>query len=89
MRLIFGIILLAIIFATAACAWIARRSGKQIGSAAFILLATLILPMSGNLMIVISEDRTLSVAGCYLDDLGLDLSIAALLHVTYVYCRIS
>ena len=89
MRLIFGIILLAIIFATAVCAGIARRSGKRIGSAAFGLLVPLILPMAGNMIIILSGNRTLSVLGCYLYYLGLDLSIAALLHFTYVYCRIS
>ena len=89
MRLVFGIAFSVFILTLAVCAGIARRSGKQIGSAAFILLVMLILPMAGNLMIVISAERSLSVAGYYLYYLGLDLSIAALLHFTYVYCRIS
>ena len=89
MRLAFGFVFSAFILILAACAGIARRSGKQIGSAAFSLLVTMILPMAGNLIIVISGERTLSVAGCYLYFLGLDLSIAALLHFTYIYCRIS
>ena len=88
MRLTFGIVLATVIAATAVCAAIARRSGKRIGSAAFGLLAALILPMAGNLVIILSANRLLSNIGCYLYYLGLDMSIAALLHFTYVYCKI-
>ena len=89
MRLVFGIVFSIFILALAACAGIARRSGKQIGFAAFILLAALILPMAGDLIIIISGNRSLSVAGWYLFYLGMDLSMAALLHFTYIYCRIT
>ena len=88
MRLAFGVLLSVIIIATAVCAVIARRSGKRIGSAAFGLLMPLIFPMAGNLIIILSTDRALSYAGCYMYYLGLDLSIAALVNYTYVYCNI-
>ena len=89
MRLAFGMVFSVIIFAMAVCAWIAKRSGKRIGSAAYALLVPLIFPMAGNLMIIVSGNRIVSLIGCYMYYLGLDMSIAALLHYTFVYCNIS
>ena len=89
MRLAFGILFSAMIIAIAVCTRIARHSGKRIGFAAASLLAPLILPMAGNMIIIISGNRTVSLIGCYLYYLGLDVTIAALLHFTYVYCQIS
>ena len=89
MRLALGILFLVIIIAMMICTWIARHSGKRIGFAAAGLLAPLILPMAGNGLIILSGNRILSLVGCYLYYLGLDVSIAALIHFTYVYCHIS
>ena len=89
MRLTFGILFSAIIIAMAVCARIAKNSGKRMGFAAACLLAALILPMAGNGIIIVSGNRTLSLVGCYMYYLGLDLSIGALLYYTYVYCRIT
>lgn len=89
MRLAFGIMFLAIIAALAVCARVAGHSGKRIGSAASILLASLILPMVGNMIIILSSSRALSLIGCYLYYIGLDVAIAALIHFTFVYCGIS
>lgn len=89
MRLAFGIMFMAIIIAITVCTRIARRSGKRMGFAAASLLAPLILPMAGNMVIILSGNRALSLIGCYVYYLGLDVSIAALIHYTYVYCRIA
>ena len=88
MRLAFGFLFLAIIIAMLVCTRIARRSGKRIGFAAAGLLAPLILPMAGNLILILSGNRILSLIGCYVYYIGLDISIAALLHFTHVYGRI-
>ena len=88
MRLAFGILFSAIIIAMGICTRIARQSGKRIGFAAAGLLAPLMLPMAGNLIIILSSDRTLSLIGCYIYYIGLDISIAALLHFAHVYYRI-
>ena len=88
MRLAFGFLFSAIIIAMGICVWIARHSGKRIGFAAAGLLAPLMLPMTGNLIIILSSGRTLSLAGCYIYYLGLDISIVALLHFAHVYYRI-
>lgn len=89
MRLAFGIVFLAIIAALTVCARVARHSGKRNGSAASILLASLILPMAGNMIIILSSGRVLSLIGCYLYYIGLDVAIAAMIHFTFVYCGIS
>ena len=88
MRLAFGILFLVIIIALGICVRIARHSGKRIGFAAAGLLAPLMLPMAGNMIILLSGNRTVSLVGCYLYYIGLDVSIAALLHFAHVYCRI-
>ena len=89
MRLGFGILFAVIIVAMAVCARIARHSGKQIGFSASFLLASLILPMAGNGIIILSGNRVLSLIGCYKYYLGLDVAIAALLRFTVNYCQIS
>lgn len=89
MRLAFGILLSTIIVAMGICVWIARRSGKRIGFAAAGFLAPLMLPMAGNLIIILSANRTLSLIGCYMYYLGLDISIAALFHFAHEYYRIN
>ena len=88
MRLAFGILFSAIMIALGICTRIARHSGKRIGFACAGLLAPLMLPMAGNLIIILSSNRVVSLAGCYLYYLGLDVTIAALLHFVHVYCRI-
>ena len=88
MRLAFGILFLVIIIALGICVRIARHSGKRIGFAAAGLLAPLMLPMAGNMIILLSGNRIFSLVGCYIYYIGLDISIAALLHFVIVYCRI-
>ena len=89
MRPAFGLLFSVIIIAMAICAWIAKQSGKRMGFAAACLLVSLILPMAGNGIIIVSGNRDLSLVGCYLYYIGLDVSIGALLYYAYVYCRIS
>ena len=89
MRILFGILFLAIEIALAICAVLARKSGRHIGKAASMLLISLVFPVFGNGMIIVSANRTISLIGCYMYYLGLDVSIAALLHYTFEYCRIS
>ena len=89
MRLAFGILFSVIIIAMAICTRIAKNSGKRMGFAAACLLAALILPMAGNGIIIVSGNKTLSLIGCYMYYLGLDISIGTLLYYTQIYCRIT
>ncbi len=89
LRLGFGILFSVIIIAMIVCARIAKHSGKRMGFAAAWLLTALILPMAGNGIIIISGNRTISLIGCYMYYLGLDLTIGALIYYTYVYCQMA
>ena len=44
--------------------------------------------MAGNMILILSGNRNLSLIGCYISYIGMDVSIAALLRFTYVYGRI-
>ena len=85
MRLTFGILFSVIIIAMAVCTRVARHSGKRIGFTAAGLLAPIMLPMIGNMIIILSGNRTLSLIGCYIYYIGMDVFIAALLHFAHVY----
>ena len=89
MRLLFSIVYVVLIAALALCAVFARRSGKQIsGSVAWLTIA-LIPPVIGNLILLISNLELLSVIGCYVYFLGMDLVMYALLRFTFDYCAIT
>ncbi len=88
MRLTFGLLFLFIIIAMAVCTVIARHSGKRIGFTAAGLLTPLMLTMAGNMILILSGNRVFSLIGCYVYYIGLDISLAALLHFAHVYCRI-
>lgn len=87
MRILFGIIFLVLVITLAVCAHVARKSGKEMGQAAAILAASITLPLAGNGILLVSSDRALSMFGCFIYYLGLDVSIAALIHFTFEYCR--
>ena len=89
MRDIFSIIFVILIAALAACAAAARRSHRTIGRSVSILVASLIPPVLGNLLLNLSSVRALSLVGCYMYYIGMDVVISTLLHFTCDYCRIS
>ena len=86
MRILFSIILLCLIAALLSCARVARRSGKSIAPSVMYLLLALVPPMAGNLILIISTRQSLSVLGCYVYFLGMDLVVLALLRFTSDYC---
>ena len=89
MRTVFSIIFFIIAIALGACAVISRRSGKSIGRYVSALLWSLIPPVAGNLIIVMSGDQLLSTIGYYIYFLGMNLVMFSLLRFTVVYCSIS
>ena len=89
MRIAFTILFALLIAALAYCAYVAQRSHKQIGRHVMHLLLALIPPVIGNLILIISTQRTLSVVGCYVYFLGMDLVMLALLRFTGAYCFIT
>ena len=80
-------ILAAIALMLSFCAAAAYRSEKEIGKAVAKLCAGLVFPVLGNLIIVASVSRNLSLLGCYIYVLGMDLVMYALVNFTEQYCK--
>ena len=89
MRLAFSAIFVLLIIGLAICALKARKSHKSIGRSVSVLVAALIPPVIGNLIIISSTRQALSLHGCYVYFLGMDLVMFALLRFTMDYCQIS
>jgi diguanylate cyclase (GGDEF)-like protein len=86
-RLLFSVIFLLLILALAICAGLARRSRKSDGTSVELLLLSLIVPVTGNLILVLIGERTLALLGYYIYFLGMDLTVFALLRFSVAYCR--
>lgn len=83
-----SIILIALVIALAVCAAKAYASKKRVAHDVFLLIITLIMPIVGNLMIILSHEWLTSYIGCYFYYLGLDFATLALLRFTTNYCSI-
>lgn len=88
MRVLFCVIFASLIVALGSCAHIAGTSRKTIGKAVRYMLLALIPPIIGNLIIIASTNRLLSLLGSYIYFVGMDFAMLALLHFTGVYCTI-
>ena len=82
-------IFLILAAALSVCSLTARRSNKAIGASVALLTASLIPPVIGNLVVVASGSRLVSVIGCYIYFLGMDLVMYPLLRFTFDYCHIT
>lgn len=78
----FGILIIALLV----CLVIAKKSRKPIGNALSFLLAGLTIPVLGNLILIISTQRTISTIGYYIYFIGMDCAIYSLWYFTHVYC---
>lgn len=88
MRIALSIIFVVIILALGVCVFFAMRSRKPIGKAVAQLVAALIPPVAGNLLIIASIYETLSIVGCYIYFIGMDVVMFALIQFTKAYCGI-
>lgn len=79
----FGILIIALLV----CWVFAKKSRKPIGNALSFLLAGLTIPVLGNLILIISTQRTISTIGYYIYFIGMDLAIYSLWYFTHVYCE--
>lgn len=82
LSVIFSILIIALLV----CLVMARRSKKSIGSALSFLLAGLTIPVLGNLIIIYSTQRALSMIGYYVYFIGMDCAVYSLWYFTHVYC---
>ena len=89
MRHLFSILFMLLALALGVCAVFARRSRRAIGASVALLVSSLIPPVIGNMIIIASGEKAVSMAGCYIYFLGMDLVMFALLRFTFKYCAIS
>lgn len=80
---------LILILALVVCLVLSRRSHKKIGASVAVLVGALIGPVTGNLIIIMSGNRQVSTAGCYIYFIGMDLVMVALLRFTFDYCDLT
>ena len=88
-RLIFSVIFSVLSVAVAVCGAIALRSKKPIGLMLGRMLFSLLPPIVGNFLIVISTARTPAVIGHYLYYIGIDFTAFGLLRYALAYCNLS
>ena len=77
-----------LVVALLVCAFISLKSKKTISKTVTLVLIALIPPVIGNLFIIASPIKPLSLVGCYTYYIGMDLVIYALLKYSFKYCGI-
>jgi len=85
----FAILLVFLCVANACCAFLSRKSDKSISLGISMLSASVVLPMLGNLILIIAQDYTLAMVGSYVYFLGLNAVVVALLFFTADYCSVN
>ena len=71
MREVFAIIYIVLIVLLGLFGVISKKSSKAIGKAVSYLLFTFIVPIAGNLILVLSENELLSTIGSYTYFIGM------------------
>ena len=79
----FAVLIVALLF----CAFRCLGSDKKIAKSVVLFDIALIPPIIGNLIIIVSTIKTISLIGCYIYYLGMDLVMFALVGFTTVYCK--
>ena len=87
MRYVMAAIIALLVIALAVCAHFARKSRKTTAPRVAALIDALLLPVIGNLVIILSGNRTLSTLGCLIYFTGMNAVVYALLAFTFDYCR--
>ncbi len=89
MRIALSIVFALLVAILGVCAFISSRSRKPIGKSVALLMVALMPPVIGNLCIIASPVEQLSLAGCYIYFLGMDLVMMALVRFTFDYCSLT
>ena len=79
-RMRYALLFIALAAALGVCSLVARFSRKSRNRSAGLLMAALIPPVLGNMIITLSGDRTVATIGCMMYYLGMDLLMFALLR---------
>ncbi|MCR5204639.1 MAG: EAL domain-containing protein [Lachnospiraceae bacterium] len=91
MRVEYAIIfsILCIILTVCTITAMQQRRSKAIGGAVAFFVCSLLPPVTGNLIIVCTQNRYVAEVGYYVYFLGMDVMVYSLLRLTFSYCRIS
>lgn len=81
LSVVFGILILALLV----CMELARRSKKPIGKHVAFVLAGLAIPVLGNMIIILSTEKLLSLVGYYIYFLGMDAAAYSIWRFTFAY----
>ena len=87
-RLPFGIILFGLAVALFICSLKALKSPKALGKPVSGMIGSLIPPVIGNMIIILSSNHLLSTFGCYAYYIGMDFVMLALIRFTAAYCHL-
>ena len=86
MRTAIAAVIFLLAIALGVCAYFARRSKRTIAPAVVLLLASLIPPVFGNLLIILAHTKGPAMLGRYIYHLGMDYVMFGLLVFTMRYC---
>lgn len=81
-ELIFALFTVALFVLTA----VAKRSHRDIGNSVALVEFSLIFPVAGNFIILVSENELLSAIGCYVYFIGYDFLMFAMVRFSVKYC---
>ena len=87
MRQLLSIIFVVSIVGLITCAIISVKSKRKFSNAVAFLLFGLIVPVLGNLFIIASDIRNLSLAGCYIYFIGMNIAMFAVFNFAFEYCH--
>ena len=86
-RIFHSTILIVLVIMDIICAMISFKSSRPIGKAMGLLDLSFVPPILGNLIIILTDERQMAIAGYYLYFLGMDFVMAGLAIYTNEYCR--
>ena len=88
MRKAFATVIIILAAMLCVCIFFARRSRKPIGKSVAALIASLIPPMIGNIMIIVTYSHLVADIGSYMYFLGMNLIMFFLARFTVRYCEV-
>ncbi|MBP5654234.1 MAG: EAL domain-containing protein [Clostridiales bacterium] len=86
-RFLYAALFLVLILTLTTCAIDSNRHYKELGKAVAKLNIALMPPILGNGIIILSTNRILSLMGCYIYFVGMDIVVYELMMFTVAYCK--
>ena len=87
MRNNIAIIYIALMFALSVCGFASKRSRRNIGKAVSWLSFTLLVPVMGNFLMIVTKKEKVAYLGYCLYFVGVDLMILGLMYFSMIYCK--